>query len=332
MLSNIQKFKNRNIQLYPSYGMNFILDENFYKNKLFIIVQRAATEKHFQILKMLKDNIFSKKTGTKIIYEIDDDLIDIPKWNMAYDYYEKNRKNCLKIIKICDGVTTSTEFLAKKLRIYNKNVVVNPNHLPKFLWGEPNQIKEKHKKPRILWSGSSNHFALPNSNREGGDFGKELLNFIRKTTDKYEWVFQGSIPKELMDLKDKITFYNWVDILHFPLFMKSLNVDMGLAPLMKHDFNRSKSNIKALEYTVSGIPGIYTNITPYENLTMACNTDEEIISNIELLASNDDKRKEVLNNDYEILKNQLFWENNNNIVKYINNLLHFSNRRLPNEN
>jgi hypothetical protein len=32
---------------------------------------------------------------------------------------------------------------------------------------------------------------------KGGDFGNKLLNFIRKTTDKYDWIFMGAIPEEL---------------------------------------------------------------------------------------------------------------------------------------
>jgi len=52
---------------------------------------------------------------------------------MAADYYNKNRKYSLDMIKRCHGVTASTEHLATKLRKYNKNVKVNLNHLPKFM-------------------------------------------------------------------------------------------------------------------------------------------------------------------------------------------------------
>lgn len=330
MLSNVERAGSKNIQFHASYGSQFLMEENFYKNKLFIVLQRAATDSQLQIVKHLKNNIF-KNTNTQIIYEIDDDLIDIPKWNMAHDYYHKNRENCLAIIRNSFGVTCSTEHLAKKLRKHNKNVKVNPNHLPKFMWGDAKDIRESNGKPKILWSGSSNHFALPGSGLSGGDFGEEFLNFIKKTTDKYEWIFIGAIPNELKEVKDRITHYPWQTPLNYPNFLKSVDVDIGLAPLTQHEFNRSKSNIKAKEYTAAGIPGIYTNITPYENLNLVCNNDEEIIGNIEMLAENDDKRKEVLDSDYNTLKDELFWEDNNNVKKYINNHLSFFNMRLPNE-
>lgn len=202
----MEKIKSHNIQLSASYGMRFIMDKEYYKDKLFIIIQRAATKTQLEIFKYLKNNVL-KESKVQIIYEIDDDLIDIPEWNFASDYFNQNRQNCIEMIKRSYGVTTSTEFLAQKLRKYNKNVTVNPNHLPKFMWGEVPEIKEKKDKPRILWSGSKNHFALPNSSLNGGDFGDELFNFIKKTTDIYDWVFVGALPKELMEIRDKITFH-----------------------------------------------------------------------------------------------------------------------------
>jgi hypothetical protein len=47
---------------------------------------------------------------------------------------------------------------------------------------------------------------------KGGDFGVELLDFIRKTADTYEWHIMGAIPQELADLKNKIRFYPWENI------------------------------------------------------------------------------------------------------------------------
>jgi hypothetical protein len=54
------------------------------------------------------------------------------------------------MLKIVDGVSVSTLPLKSKISKYNKNIVINPNHLPKFLWGKqlnPIPIKSK---PRIL--------------------------------------------------------------------------------------------------------------------------------------------------------------------------------------
>ena len=327
LFCNIEKFNN-NIKIMASYSQKYIADPNYYSDLLFVLIQRAATNSQLGFLKYLKTNLLKDKV-CKIIYELDDDLIDVPEWNMAADYFNKNRKYSLEIIRNCFGVTTSTEHLAKKLRRYNKNVKVFPNHLLKWQWGEIPLIKPINKKPKILWHGSSNHFALPRSGLNGGDFGNELINFIIKTSDIYDWNFIGAIPKELIEHKDKFSFHQWRTIFEYPLFIKSLNIDIGIAPLAKEEFNRSKSNIKAMEYTAAGIPGIYTNITPYANLKNVCNTDEEMISFVEKMVKDDDFRKQTMEHDYNVHKDYLFWEENNNIKRYIDIYLSFFNLKLP---
>lgn len=330
MLCNIHKFDNISSQLLLSHGMKYIIDKNFYNDKLFVTFQRSATENQLQFMEYFIKNIQSE-TKTAIIYEIDDDLIDVPEWNMAHDYYKNNRKFSTSMIKKSNGITTSTEYLAKKMRKYNKNVVVNLNHLPKFIWGEIPWPKNINDKPRMFWGGSANHFALANSGKIGGDIGKDLIKYIKTTINDYQWVFLGAIPNELDDVKDKIEFHKWQSPLHYPNYLKSLNIDIGIAPLMDCEFNKSKSNIKSLEYTAAGIPGVYSNIEPYSNLTMTAETDEYFIDCIESMVDNDNKRNYVFERDHNILKDQIFWEDNNNIEKYIDNHLKLFNMQIPKE-
>ena len=330
LLCNILKIEGKQINFFPSYNMQYILDKEFYKDKLFVVFQRAATEKQLEFVKFFQSNMIDE-TKTGMIYEIDDNLIDVPDWNMAADYYNKNRKYSLDMIKRCHGVTASTEHLATKLRKYNKNVKVNLNHLPKFMWGDVPEIQESNKKKRILWTGSANHFALPNSDKKGGDFDNYLLDYIVKTIDKYQWVFIGAMPKELYDVRDKIEFHKWQNIYNYPMFLKNLNIDMGIAPILDIDFNRSKSNIKALEYTAAGIPAVYSDVEPYKNLTYTSKSGEEMINQIEFLVDSDDERKKVFENDYKILEKQLFWEEHGNLYNYINTFLNFFEMRLPDE-
>ena len=39
--------------------------------------------------------------------------------------------------------------------------------------------------------------------------------------------------------------------------------DVGLAPLVDSAFNRSKSDLKWLEYTGLGLPGVFSDVDPY---------------------------------------------------------------------
>lgn len=322
----LQKFHG-NIRFNPSYNSKFILDPKFYDDKMFMVVQRGATQAHLEIIKMFK----SKLPKLKIIYEIDDNLMIIPEWNFASQYYQHNKPYIEEILKNVDGIVTSTKPLKDQLLSYNSNITISENHLPKYIWGDIPEIKEREGKTRILWSGSANHFALPNSEMEGGDIGKELLDYIRKTVDNYQWVFMGAIPNELDDLRKegKIEFHKWKNILEYPSFLKSLDIDIGLAPLIDHPFNHAKSNIKALEYIAAGITGIYSNVSPYYGLSNLCDNCDQFIKNIEILANDVNKRKEVWENDYQQLKNQLYWEENENLVKYMNSFFWLLGYKLP---
>ncbi len=323
----------KDLKVNATYMSTFIPDPNFYKEFTLVQFQRSATEQHYQMFQFFKQKI-SPVAKVPLIYEIDDLLINIPKWNYAHEYYVKNETFVKKIIELSDGVVTSTVPLAEIYSEFNKNVIVILNHLPKFIWGDIYPAHDYYKegnKIKILWAGSANHFSikhLAEKGIHGGDFGNELMKFIRKTTDKYDWIFMGAMPMELEDIKGKIKFVPWVDVFNYPRVMKSLEADIGIAPLIKSTFNRSKSNIKQLEFVASGMPGVYTNIYPYKDTTLKCDSDEEMISNIEKLASDIDFRAKIFESDYRAIKSQLFWEENNNLMKYIDSYLSLFGKRL----
>ena len=211
------------------------------------------------------------------------------------------------------------------------SIVVIPNHLPKFIWGDV-RIDRHHRsiseRPRIGWAGSENHFCNINSAEykngiRGGDFGDKILNFIKKTVDKYCWVFSGACPVELEDIKDKIEFHGWKSIFDYPAHLKSLDLDICVALLSPGIFNESKSNIKCLEYTVIGCPGVYSDIEPYKDMSCISNDEDGIINHIESLANDIDYRVATFENDYGKVHDQLFWEDNGykNLKAYVSSYL-----------
>jgi hypothetical protein len=212
MLLNLLRIKG--YRFYAFYSQQFNNDKIFYSHFSVVIFQRAATLSHYRLIRYFMDNIRSQ-SKTPVVYEIDDLLMGIPEWNFANDFYKETEDNIKKLMSMVDGISVSTERLKQVYSPYNNNIVVIPNHLPKFLWGDIPEWEwpDIHKlklNPRILYSGSQNHFAtqrLTDKNIQGGDFGDKLLKFIRKTTDKYQWVLLGGLPKELEDLvkEEKIT-------------------------------------------------------------------------------------------------------------------------------
>ena len=179
--------------------------------------------------------------------------------------------------------------------------------------------------------GSSNHFSHPEMKGlpEGGDFGKGLMEFIRGTVDKYTWVIMGGFPQELNDIKDKIEYHSWEATAFYPAKAKSLKLDLAIAPLEPCRFNEGKSNIKLLEYTALGIPGVFTDITPYRKAPCKAKNDEEMIAQIEKLATDRDYWTQIRDQQYEVVKSDLWWEENDNILKYINVYLEACGWRIP---
>jgi hypothetical protein len=276
-----------------------------------------------------------KKYKVPLIYECDDLLLDIPNYNYAMNYYNKNSEWTKRCLGLCDGVIVSTEKLRDMYvaKCDIKKCKVIPNHLPKFIWGDIYPAHQYYEggKIKILWSGSQNHFSYKHMTPGvlGGDFGAGLLNFIKKTTDIYDWYFVGACPEELNDVKNKICHVPWKHIFEYPKAVKEIEPDIAIAPLIDNEFNSGKSNIKMLEFTAMGAAGIYSDVEPYRAANIRVKTDEEMIAQIERFAADVNVREKSFRKDYQSVRSQLWWEENDNIKKYIETYLGLFNQRLP---
>ena len=315
------QFRDRNLKVESQYTQRFSPHLDTYQGLSFVTFQRAKSPQLLKMITHLKDITEGR---LPIIYEIDDNLLDIPKWNFAYDDYQQDKATIKQIIGLCDGVTTSTQYLKNEILKYNKNIRVIPNHLPKYVWGDAICKVKEISKVTILYAGSYNHF---NPNGSGGDFDDSFIDYILKTLDVYNWVFIGGIPHELKNI-DKITVHEWQTANMYPSFVKSLDVDIMIAPLEDINFNRSKSNIKALESVTMGVPLVCSHVEPYKNIKGTCQTTDDMISLIESLSKSADKRKYLWEDQYNVLKKQLFWEDSGNMYHYVDQHLRLTKRRL----
>jgi hypothetical protein len=325
----LNQYVSKDIQFQQFFLNFFTKDLSCYQKVSYVVFQRAATSRHVELIDIFKTKI-SPLSGSKLIYEIDDLLINIPSWNYASEYYVKNKSYIMEIMRKCNGIIVSSQRLKDVYIQFNPNINIVPNHLAKFYWGEPEFKLFNNKKPRILWPGSSNHFAVKGSKQIGGDFGPVLLDFIKKTTDIYEWHFMGGYPLEIEDLvkSGKIIHHMWKSVWEYPAYLKSINADVAMAPLSDGIFNECKSNIKVLEFTGAGIPCVYKNIYPYYNSFMRYDKEEELISKIEDLIKSDDLKFETWKRDHASVKDQLFWEENGNLMKYVNAHLNLIGKEL----
>ncbi len=195
----------------------------------------------------------------KVIYEIDDNLLEIPASNPCRSISVKFRDRIIAALQEADAVTVSTEALREKLSRYGGRFHVLPNRIDLDIWGgEPEETDPDRQEVSIGFVGTSSH------QEDLRIVTPAVRRIIRKFGKRVVFRFFGCITEELWKLP-QVEFVSSLvpDYALFAQRMKTLDIDIALAPLVKNPFNECKSDIKFLEYSVCGIPAIYSRLTPY---------------------------------------------------------------------
>jgi len=281
------------------------LDERYYGGCKGIRIQRQATPHQLEFVKMLRQ--IADKHNIRLIYEIDDICFkeDIPDYNKYKTAFEDPaiRKSAQEMMSMCDEMTVTCPFMRDyyKEKTGNNNVTVIPNFMPKFWIGNHynhnrtmESLEINKRKPRILYAGSGAHFDVDQRVKYKDDF-HHVNDVIRRTVDKYQWVFMGAHPIPLMDLvrSGKVEFHPWRRLFEYGKGLYDLNVNMMVAPLQDNIFNRSKSDLKYIEASALGIPIACQDLCTYENAPIKFKTGDEMIDQIDRTL-NDRKRYKAL--------------------------------------
>jgi glycosyltransferase involved in cell wall biosynthesis len=196
------------------------------------------------------------KATSRLVYEIDDDVFCVDKVNwMAHRVYSKPlpQDAVIHAAEVADLVTVTTEPLAEVMRRYNPNVAVLPNHLP----AEALDIQRPRRDRLVIgWAGGASH---------GADVAMVAAQ-VRRVLDRTgaELHLVGTDYSETF--KRPARFTRWdPDLL---AYYRNIDFDIGLAPLTGTPFDRSKSNIKALELAALGIPVVASDVEPYRDFVV----------------------------------------------------------------
>ena len=303
-----------------------------------IVAQRRFMPDDMVVLTQLKE------MGKKIVVDMDDQLLNLPSKNPAYRIYTPAlKRNVRKCLNMADLITVSTEYLADEMRKYNDHVVVLPNSIdPAWGFGKNGpacKTEQGDGKVRIGWVGSKTH---DEDLREVN----QVLADILTERDDVEILYMGGYPavimeplfeegliyrnkakqlvvqsQEIADQK-KIWLVKGVHVKDYYDRLMSLGLHIGIAPLVDNAFNRSKSNLKYLEYTLAGIPTIASNVLPYSG-TITDGVNGIIVKKnrydlwkraIVDLVENEKKRvalfknaKKLLCKEYDIRRNVNLW-------------------------
>jgi glycosyltransferase involved in cell wall biosynthesis len=208
-----------------------------------IFIQRATHEEFLNIIPSLK------KAGKKVVYEVDDNLWEIPASNSAHrGFNTKVLKLMVKIIRLCDAVTVSTIPLRNYFinNLFHDNVHVIPNFIPDVFPKRTNF----NAKTTIGFCGTPTH---------RWDFDNHLVKALRSLKEKCRLVFVGYNPIQ----NDADEFIKWIPSNEYHETINNLNFDITVAPLLDNEFNRCKSNIKFLEFGAMGTCFIGSKVYPY---------------------------------------------------------------------
>jgi len=320
-------FRGQGIKFTESFY--YITDPKYLKLINTFVVRQRPDSQLTQYLKLLKK--ISNSYGQLIIFDMDDILKyeDIPNWNIGRKAFKNI--SIKENLDLSDIITVTTvalkQYLIDTYNISKNKIVIIPNYIPRW-WIHPKSLKEqtntiKAKRPKIILPLSSSHYSSDPSLED--DFS-HIINFIRNTTKKYEWIFVSGCPIPLLDLhKNKeISVVKGSTILNYPREMvERYSPSIILAPLKDNIFNRCKSEIKIQEAFSMNIPIIAQDLPMYKNLTeFTFNNENDLQNNIDIILSNKNKYSDIIKNNKNICdKGNQYFKNGfwleNNINKHI---------------
>ncbi len=226
---------------------------------------------------------YLKGHGKIISYDTDDAINLVEPTNMVYYHIKEHLKSYYYIINESNIITTTTPLLGNEIS----------SHTPQPIYVFPNCIvPEQWKKraggnviPRIGFAGSNSHIAdiVPALDgiiklQEERDFEFVLFGFSPSHDTWQDWINDNynaiknpayPIYKAFIELEKRlkqIKNLKWekaVSVFDYQNRLSELNFDIGIAPILDTPFNRSKSELKLLEYAMVGTPTVAINIPPY---------------------------------------------------------------------
>lgn len=271
-----------------------------------IVVQRCCTQPQYQFLDI------ARKLEIKIVYDLDDDIWNIPEYNPAHGPLTHYRQGFAACIGMVDAVTVSTKTLAKVVKkhvpgMLNQRtgkeipVFVCENRIDQRMFVTP---KKNEEQTIVGWAGSSSHV---------GDLVlvEDAILAAAKEHPKVRFEYRGCMPQPNSQVPKLETFQQkpWSPVPEFGARMPLWGWSIALCPVTNHEFNNSKSCIKMLEAAYCKIPCLASWVTPYEEF---CSKDKELrwllcagasafTTKLRILLNEPDRCKELGQRMYDVM-------------------------------
>ena len=300
-----------------------------------VVIQKQTNERALPYVR------YAREHGKKVISEVDDCYFNLPTWNPAYNYYRNLGKELITFYRLSNSMTVTTDYLKKELDKYNPNIFVLPNSLDiefqekleKMSEEELNlytryidvnqknlslvEVKEFLKdKTTIGWGGSPTHLRdLDQATDALVKICSEDKNIIVVMMScSTDTILKKINPKQLLLVKPSPIF-------RYHQVLTSMSWDIGICPIEENEFNKSKSNLKFLEFSVNGYACVCSDVENYtktvkhgETGLLTKNTVESWYENLKILIDSPQLRKTIsatakkfVKENFNIEKNVSLW-------------------------
>jgi GT2 family glycosyltransferase len=193
--------------------------------------------------------------GRPVVYETDDNLLEIPPSNPAHKGSEPIRDAVRAFAPRVRALSVSTRALGEAFAALRDDAVVLPNRVDRALFEAP--VRGRSGALRIGYVGTATH---------GADLAlvePALERIARRYGDRVQLVWFGCSTGPLASLPGSEILPFVYDYAEYAEALRRARLDLVLAPLVDDRFNRCKSNIKWLELSAAGVPGVYADLEPY---------------------------------------------------------------------
>lgn len=183
--------------------------------------------------------------GRAIVYETDDDLLRIQPWTAMGRQLRAERPLIERMLRRADLVTVTTPVLARSMGRYNDAVRVIRNAIDPRLYELPETPADLPGDPRILYYGGATRLRDYAVVSDAVEAAGRAFPEARRI-----WIGGAHEPRIVALVDEALPYVEGV-----PEFVHSLlaaRPDIGLAPVVGDDFDRARSELHWLDYSMAG--------------------------------------------------------------------------------
>jgi glycosyltransferase involved in cell wall biosynthesis len=246
--------------------------------------QPGAVADDYTMDSMAADILRAREAGQVVLYDIDDDIWNIPLWSPASRAMHKEIPGLRAVdldvvdanIRACDGVVTPTRYLADELhqRFPDVPTYVLPPGIdpapydvvdfdaPTLGWiGQKIYKPKADRKLQVGWMGAISHHL---QHLRSMQVALDCLPALGAEFTRLGWIPSDRSEILLAEVPCRVHQVPWGGVDRLPA--KLAQLDVGIIPRVDEPFHQGQSITSGLQYAAAGVPFIATATAEYREL------------------------------------------------------------------